>query len=284
MKREEEEKQRGTGARPKWDFSNIEPKKINFYNSEKMQNVFVYLSKEQLSQLSISEKAVYIVLCCKAENEKDSWIALSQSMTAQFSGLSRKTVNKAYKSLQEKGLVEFSQNSKQGSHNWEYAVDFYRGDQISAGKENNDLFQFYKSIVLNGTWSKLTIEAKALYLGMRNLAYCVGEVYTTIEEEFKESTELGDWMRYDYYSRKWDQMSLKKFNKSICTSSGLNPKQIPTALEELEYYDLAVLTNQLWGFPYGEQEMAEEDYETEQEGFQVYLRPRYDEKTVPNNL
>lgn len=186
--------------------------------------------------LSKAALAVYPVLCCEADFEKDEAFQISQKNIARFAGVSENSVRNALKELENAGLLTKEKVTDGPRHFYVYKVAFYRRPELEANEQRGDAIYFYNCIIDNGIWAELKPRAKVLYLTLRAVAKQDFELYSVIEGE----NYGGDWtgVNYDDYirNRKWDvcDISLSK----LCKLAKIERTNLTPILEELERYKL----------------------------------------------
>jgi len=187
-------------------------------------------------ELSKAALAVYPVLCCEADFEKDETFHISQKNIARFAGVSENSVRNALKELENAGLLIKEKVTDGPRHFYVYKVTFYRRPELEANEQRGDAIYFYNCIIDNGIWAELKPRAKVLYLTLRAVAKQDLELYSVIEGE----NYGGDWngVNYDDYirNRKWDvcDISLSK----LCKLAKIERTNLTPILEELERYKL----------------------------------------------
>lgn len=132
-------------------------------------NKFISLPKDLIKQIqangsSLAALAVYFVLCSRADFRKDKWFSMQQEEIGRLCGLSRETVSKAIKQLEEKEIVKSKKVSNGNRVFYAYKVKFERRNSNERGNAN---ISFYTGIIESGIWASLSPRAKALYIGMR---------------------------------------------------------------------------------------------------------------------
>lgn len=169
------------------DFKGIKPKKVQFTSEKYMEQFYVYLPKAELTEMPSAALAVYPVLCSFANNRENQPFHISQDNIAGYAGVAIETVKRGMNYLIEAGLVTRSVKQVKKVRMYDYHVQFYRKDgkekQVSiseartGGPDDQDLFQFYVSLVKGGIWSKLSADAKLLYIWLRCLASFDIDIY-----------------------------------------------------------------------------------------------------------
>ena len=201
-------------------------------------NSFRAIPKSVIQELGLSKAAlaVYPVLCCEADFEKDEAFQISQKNIARFAGVSENSVRNALKELENAGLLTKEKVTDGPRHFYVYKVTFYRRPELEANEQRGDAIYFYNCIIDNGIWAELKPRAKVLYLTLRAVAKQDLELYSVIEgENYGE-----DWngVNYDDYirNRKWDvcDISLSK----LCKLAKIERTNLTPVLEELERYKL----------------------------------------------
>lgn len=139
-------------------------------------NKFFSLSRElfQRGELSLTELAVYPVLCENADYKRRSMNQISLEIIGKKANLSVPTVAKAIDALcerfdqnyEEKLLLREKHTEGQRTF-WLYDPWFIRESEIEIYKSSEQFF-FHAFIIESGIWSNLDRRAKALYLGMRS--------------------------------------------------------------------------------------------------------------------
>lgn len=226
--------------KPKRDYSKLGRYKVNFEHNLDMEHTYVYLSKEIVRELQNASLAVYVALACKATDQTKP-LRISYEALAQLTGNSDKTVKKGVKQLEEMDVFKREKVSRGGINQYEYSdIQFYQKGDIKVGIEEKDLFQFYKSLVYNGIWSKMTSEDKNVYIALRFLAKTYPHLYMHYEhgDEFDEDVPEGwDHQLFfsDYYSdRKWDIVQETNLSNEIHNRTGLNSERMVTCFENLD--------------------------------------------------
>ena len=213
------------------------------------------------NRLSKTELSLYPVFCNFSDFRRRDWFPVSIATLAKFSGMSTKTVQTTLKYLTGNTLIHgTSRNVKYGGnadhdplvvpileskkidvgsrHHNEYKVEFFRGDIINANKGR--WFLFNTSIIETGSWAKLSVAAKALYIYMR----VNGDVGACDYEEWQNIYEDGGF-RY----RKYDSLAVDISDISIKLKIRYdNVKKVIKELEDsglcrrMDYYCLVGLT------------------------------------------
>lgn len=214
-------------------------KEAKFIDKEDINmNSFRAIPKSVIQELGLSKAAlaVYPVLCCEADFEKDEAFQISQKNIARFAGVSENSVRNALKELENAGLLTKEKVTDGPRHFYVYKVTFYRRPELEANEQRGDAIYFYNCIIDNGIWAELKPRAKVLYLTLRAVAKQDIELYSVIEGE----DYGGDWtgVNYDDYirNRKWDvcDISLSK----LCKLAKIERTNLTPILEELEGYKL----------------------------------------------
>ena len=139
-------------------------------------NKFFSISRElfQRGELSLSELAVYPVLCENADYKRRSMNQISLEIIAKKSGLSVPTVIEATEGLCERinhdgkeRLLKREKHTEGQRTFWLYDPWFIREKEIGQYKPSEQFF-FHAFIIESGIWANLDLRAKALYLGMRS--------------------------------------------------------------------------------------------------------------------
>ena len=186
--------------------------------------------------LSKAALAVYPVLCCEADFEKDEAFQISQKNIARFAGVSENSVRNALKELENAGLLTKEKVTDGPRHFYVYKVTFYRRPELEANEQRGDAIYFYNCIIDNGIWANLPLGAKAIYLFLRAEAKQDLDIYSEIEGimtgEFYEPMEYPEYIR----NRKWDicETSLTEISKAV----GVDRSKIGASLEALERFRL----------------------------------------------
>jgi len=186
--------------------------------------------------LSKAALAVYPVLCCEADFEKDEAFQISQKNIARFAGVSENSVRNALKELENAGLLTKEKVTDGPRHFYVYKVTFYRRPELEANEQRGDAIYFYNCIIDNGIWANLPLGAKAIYLFLRAEAKQDLDIYSEIEGimtgEFYEPMEYPEYIR----NRKWDicETSLTEISKAV----GVDRSKIGAYLEALERFRL----------------------------------------------
>jgi DNA-binding MarR family transcriptional regulator len=187
-------------------------------------------------ELSKAALAVYPVLCCEADFEKDEAFQISQKNIARFAGVSENSVRNALKELENAGLLTKEKVTDGPRHFYIYRVGFFCKPILDKARQYGGAIYFYTCIIENGIWAELKPRAKVLYLTLRAVAKQDLELYSVIEGE----DYGGDWtgVNYDDYirNRKWDvcDISLSK----LCKLAKIERTNLTPILEELERYKL----------------------------------------------
>jgi DNA-binding MarR family transcriptional regulator len=199
---------------------------------------FRAIPKSVILELGLSKAAlaVYPVLCCEADFEKDEAFQISQKNIARFAGVSENSVRNALKELENAGLLTKEKVTDGPRHFYIYRVGFFRKPMLDETRQYGGAIYFYNCIIDNGIWAELKPRAKVLYLTLRAVAKQDLELYSVIEGE----DYGGDWtgVNYDDYirNRKWDvcDISLSK----LCKVAKIERTNLTPILEELERYKL----------------------------------------------
>ena len=131
--------------------------------------------------LSKAALAVYPVLCCEADFEKDEAFQISQANIALFAGVSENTVRNALKELENAGLLIKEKVTDGPRHFYIYRVDFFRKPMLDKTRQHGGAIYFYTCIINNGIWAELPLGAKAIYLFLRAEAKQDLDIYSEIE-------------------------------------------------------------------------------------------------------
>jgi len=220
------------------------------YNKEKVwepsedANMKTFCSLSQcffeMCKLSLSELAVYPVLCANADFRNTSMKQLSLKNIARKTGLSVPTVIKAIEGLCERvyklmdgeeiHLLERAKQSEGRRRFSTYDPWFIRGDLIESFKGSQFFFNTY--IIESGIWSKLSARSKALYLIMRSASVFDFDEYCDVEGfEYSEgrSKEI-------YKNRIWEKCNMPL--NTLCEMIGMSSSNIGNATNELIKYGL----------------------------------------------
>ncbi|MGI6610941.1 MAG: helix-turn-helix domain-containing protein [Limnochordia bacterium] len=215
------------------------PKEKAFSDIDQLNmDSFRAIPKSVILELGLSKAAlaVYPVLCCEADFEKDEAFQISQKNIARFAGVSENSVRNALKELENAGLLTKEKVTDGPRHFYIYRVGFFRKPMLDETRQHGGAIYFYNCIIDNGIWAELKPRAKVLYLTMRAVAKQDFELYSVIEGE----DYGGDWtgVNYDDYirNRKWDvcDISLSK----LCKLAKIERTNLTPILEELERYKL----------------------------------------------
>jgi DNA-binding MarR family transcriptional regulator len=232
MKREEKKKQQKEMFRQVHNRS----KEKAFSDIDQLNmNSFRAIPKSVILELGLSKAAlaVYPVLCCEANFEKDETFHISQKNIARFAGVSENTVRNALKELENAGLLIKEKVTDGPRHFYVYKVC---RPESEANEQCGEAINFYTCIIENGIWAKLKPRAKVLYLTMCAVAKQDFELYSVIEWEVYERDWTG--VNYDDYirNRRWDvcDISLSK----LCKLAKIERTNLTPILEELERYKL----------------------------------------------
>jgi DNA-binding MarR family transcriptional regulator len=214
-------------------------KEAKFIDKEDINmNSFRAIPKSVIQELGLSKAAlaVYPVLCCEADFEKDEAFQISQKNIARFAGVSENSVRNALKELENAGLLTKEKVTDGPRHFYIYRVGFFCKPILDKARQYGGAIYFYNCIIDNGIWAELKPRAKVLYLTLRAVAKQDLELYSVIEGE----NYGGDWngVNYDDYirNRKWDvcDISLSK----LCKLAKIERTNLTPILEELERYKL----------------------------------------------
>jgi len=187
-------------------------------------------------ELSKAALAVYPVLCCEADFEKDEAFQISQKNIARFAGVSENSVRNALKELENAGLLIKEKVTDGPRHFYIYRVGFFCKPILDKARQYGGAIYFYTCIIDNGIWANLPLGAKAIYLFLRAEAKQDLDIYSEIEgimtEEFYEPWEYPEYIR----NRKWDicEASLTEISKAV----GVDRSKIGASLEALERFRL----------------------------------------------
>ncbi|MGI5927698.1 MAG: helix-turn-helix domain-containing protein [Thermacetogeniaceae bacterium] len=208
------------------DFSDIDQLNMDSFRAIPKSVILDYgLSKAAL--------AVYPVLCCEADFEKDEAFHISQKNIVRFAGVSENTVRNALKELENAGLLIKEKVTDGPRHFYVYKVC---RPESEANEQCGEAINFYTCIIENGIWASLPLGAKAIYLFLRAEAKQDFELYSVIEWEVYERDWTG--LNYDDYirNRKWDicETSLTKISRAV----GVDRSKIGAYLEALERFKL----------------------------------------------
>jgi len=212
------------------------PKEKAFSDIDQLNmDSFRAIPKSVIQELGLSKAAlaVYPVLCCEADFEKNEAFQISQANIALFAGVSENTVRNALKELENAGLLIKEKVTEGSRHFYVYKV---RRPESETNEQCGEAINFYTCIIENGIWAKLKLRAKVLYLTMCAVAKQDFELYSVIEWEVYERDWTG--VNYDDYirNRKWDvcDISLSK----LCKVAKIERTNLTPILEELERYKL----------------------------------------------
>ncbi|MGB3982725.1 MAG: helix-turn-helix domain-containing protein, partial [Bacillota bacterium] len=167
--------------------------------------------------LSKAALAVYPVLCCEADFEKNEAFQISQANIALFAGVSENTVRNALKELENAGLLTKEKVTDGPRHFYIYRVGFFCKPILDKARQYGGAIYFYTCIIENGIWASLPLGAKAIYLFLRAEAKQDLDIYSEIEGimtgEFYEPMEYPEYIR----NRKWDicETSLTEISKAV---------------------------------------------------------------------
>ena len=183
--------------------------------------------------LSKAALAVYPVLCCEADFEKNEAFHISQANIARFAGVSENSVRNALKELENAGLLTKEKVTDGSRHFYVYKV---RRPESETNEQCGEAINFYTCIIENGIWASLPLAAKAIYLFLRAEAKQDLDIYSKIEaimnEEFYEPMEYPEYIM----NRKWDvcEASLTQISKAMRVTRS----KVGTYLEALERFRL----------------------------------------------
>jgi len=186
--------------------------------------------------LSKAALAVYPVLCCEADFEKNEAFQISQANIALFAGVSENTVRNALKELENAGLLIKEKVTDGPRHFYVYKVGFFCKPILDKARQYGGAIYFYNCIIDNGIWANLPLGAKAIYLFLRAEAKQDLDIYSEIERimtgEVYEPMEYPEYIR----NRKWDicETSLTEISKAV----GVDRSKIGASLEALERFRL----------------------------------------------
>ena len=186
--------------------------------------------------LSKAALAVYPVLCCEADFEKDEAFQISQANIALFAGVSENSVRNALKELENAELLIKEKVTEGSRHFYIYRVGFFYKPILDKARQYGGAIYFYNCIIENGIWASLPLGAKAIYLFLRAEAKQDLDIYSKIEaimtEEFYEPMEYPEYIR----NRKWDicEASLTQISKAV----RVERSKIGAYLEALERFRL----------------------------------------------
>ena len=235
MKREEKKKQQKEVFRQVYN----RPKEKAFSDIDQLNmDSFRDIPKSVILELGLSKVAlaVYPVLCCEADFEKDEAFHISQANIARFAGVSENSVRNALKELENAGLLTKEKVTDGPRHFYVYKV---RRPESEANEQCGEAINFYTCIIENGIWASLPLGAKAIYLFLRAEAKRDLDIYSKIEEieaimagEFYGPMEYLEYIR----NRKWDicETSLTKISRVM----GVARSKIGAYLEALERFRL----------------------------------------------
>ena len=232
--KEEKKKQQKEMFRQVYD----RPKEKAFSDIDQLNmDSFRAIPKSVIQELGLSKAAlaVYPVLCCEADFEKDEAFHISQKNIARFAGVSENSVRNALKELENAGLLTKEKVTDGPRHFYVYKVrrpESEANEQCGCGEAIN----FYTCIIENGIWASLPLGAKAIYLFLRAEAKQDFELYSFIEWEVYERDWTG--VNYDDYirNRRWDicETSLTKISRAV----RVDRSKIGAYLEALERFRL----------------------------------------------
>lgn len=118
--------------------------------------------------LSKAALAVYPVLCCEADFEKDEAFQTSQKNIARFAGVSENSVRNALKELENAGLLIKEKVTDGPRHFYIYRVGFFCKPILDKARQYGGAIYFYNCIIDNGIWANLPLGAKAIYRSMND--------------------------------------------------------------------------------------------------------------------
>ena len=214
-------------------------KEAKFIDKEDINmNSFRAIPKSVIQELGLSKAAlaVYPVLCCEADFEKDEAFQISQKNIARFAGVSENSVRNALKELENAGLLIKEKVTEGSRHFYIYRVGFFCKPILDKARQYGGAIYFYTCIIENGIWASLPLGAKAIYLFLRAEAKQDLDIYSKIEaimtEEFYEPWEYPEYIR----NRKWDicEASLTQISKAV----RVERSKIGAYLEALERFRL----------------------------------------------
>jgi len=186
--------------------------------------------------LSKAALAVYPVLCCEADFEKDEAFQISQANIALFAGVSENSVRNALKELENAELLIKEKVTEGSRHFYIYRVGFFYKPILDKARQYGGAIYFYNCIIENGIWASLPLGAKAIYLFLRAEAKQDLDIYSRIEAimtgEFYEPWEYPEYIM----NRKWDicEASLTQISKAV----RVERSKIGAYLEALERFRL----------------------------------------------
>ena len=215
------------------------PKEKDFSDIDQLNmDSFRAIPKSVILELGLSKVAlaIYPVLCCEADFEKNEAFHISQANIARFAGVSENSVRNALKELENAGLLTKEKVTDGTRHFYVYKV---RRSESEANEQCGEAINFYTCIIENGIWASLPLGAKAIYLFLRAEAKQDLDIYSKIEEiEAIMAGEFYGPMEYPEYirNRKWDicETSLTKISRAV----GVTRSKIGTYLETLERFKL----------------------------------------------
>ena len=215
------------------------PKEKAFSDIDQLNmDSFRAIPKSVIQELGLSKAAlaVYPVLCCEADFEKNEAFQISQANIALFAGVSENTVRNALKELENAGLLIKEKVTDGPRHFYIYRVGFFCKPILDKARQYGGAIYFYTCIIENGIWASLPLGAKAIYLFLRAEAKQDLDIYSEIEGimtgEFYEPMEYPEYIR----NRKWDicETSLTEISKAV----GVDRSKIGAYLEALERFRL----------------------------------------------
>jgi len=118
-----------------------------------------YPQKHNSYELSKAALAVYPVLCCEADFEKDEAFKISQKNIARFAGVSENSVRNALKELENAGLLIKKRLQKAPAISTSTSgllLQTHTGQGQTVWRSN----LFYTCIIDNGIWANLPLEPR----------------------------------------------------------------------------------------------------------------------------
>jgi len=202
------------------------------------------LSSAQGEPLGYAALALYPVLCVRSDyKDSSAWMQISRENLARLAGLSPHTVDVGLKELQEatmpvhpdgrKRLPLLERRLVQRAQRRFY---LYRTRFVRPGDDGEDwrheFFPFHGQIVDSGTWARLGLRAKALYLIARSSANFNAELYDEVEGTFLsiDWEERGSFYRA-YAGRKWEVCAVPLAR--LCAIAGISNARASRIREEL---------------------------------------------------